>query len=116
MKARWLASGIVVGLLLALTLGFAYRGSATMMGGVGRHAEVLQAMEAMHDSPAMEAMHDQMPDKLQQQCDALHDRMIASGSGMMGSGSGMMSQGLGGIVPGSGSGMMGSAGSGMMGG
>jgi hypothetical protein len=103
MKARWLASGIAVGLVLALTLGFAYRGTASVMGGLSSEDTGLaHAMEAMHDSPAMEAMHDRMPEKLQQQCDELHDRMIASGSGMMGSGSGSGMMGSG-----SGSGMMG---------
>jgi hypothetical protein len=107
MKTRWLASGILIGLVVALTLGFAYRGSATMTGGVDRNAGVLDMMEAMHDSPAMEAMHARLPDKLKEQCDALHDQMVASGSGMMGPYSGMMTPGSGGMTRSS-SGMMGS--------
>jgi hypothetical protein len=106
MKTRWLAAGIVIGLAVALTLGFAFRGSATMMGSVGRDAGVVDVMEAMHDSPAMEAMHERMPEKLQEQCDELHDQMIASGSAIIGSHSGMMTSGSGGMM-GSSSGMMG---------
>jgi hypothetical protein len=91
MKARFLALGIVIGLLLALTLGFAYRGSASMMGwDTGPRGSAWATMEAMHDSPGMRAMHERMPDELQARCDELHDRMTSSGfDGMMGSG-GMM--------------------------
>jgi hypothetical protein len=40
-------------------------------------------MQAMHDSPAMRRMHEQMPADLQQQCDAMHATMGASGHGTM---------------------------------
>jgi hypothetical protein len=107
MKARWLASGVAIGLVLALALGFAYRGAASATGSVGGIEPGLrQTMEAMHDSTAMEAMHRRMPERLQQQCDALHDQMLQAGAGMMTSGSGMMGSDADGMM-GSRAGMMG---------
>lgn len=108
MKARYLGLGIAIGLVLTLTLGFAYRGSGTMMSGfMGARGDMRTAMEAMHDSPQMRAMHERMPEGLQAHCDALHEQMESSG--MMGTG-GMMGSGgaaSGGMMGGSG-GMMGS--------
>jgi hypothetical protein len=98
MKVRILGVWIVVALVLALTMGFAYRGTASTMSRPTMAPGLRQAMEAMHDSPAMRAMHDRMPERLQQQCDALHDQMHgAAGAtgGMMGSGAGMMQSGAG---------------------
>jgi hypothetical protein len=107
MKARFLGLGIVLGIVLTLTLGFAYRGNGMIMNGfAGAHGDMRAAMEAMHDSPQMQAMHERMPEQLRAQCDAAHEQMESSG--MMGS-EGMM--GPGGVASG---GMMGGSG-GMMG-
>jgi hypothetical protein len=96
-----------MGLVLVLTLGFAYRGTASMTGSFGGLEPGLrQAMEAMHDSPAKEAMHGRMPERLKQQCDALNDHMLQAEAGTMMSGSGMMGSDPGGML-GSRSGMMG---------
>lgn len=92
MRLRWLSLGIVIGLVLVLTLGFASAASrdrvapgladAGMMGG---SSEVWTpgGMQAMHDSPAMRRMHEQMPAGLQKQCDAMHAAMGSSGHGAM---------------------------------
>jgi hypothetical protein len=87
MKTRWLAFGVGLGVLVTLTLGFAW-GVPSMMGGTaGPGSGMLEAMEAMHDSPQMRVMHEQMPEDLQARCDALHEQMVASGyAGMMGPG------------------------------
>ena len=126
MKTRWISLGVVIGLGLALTLGFAFGSGRATPLGIGRATvtnadpgDWWTAMEAMHDSPAMRQMHEQMPANLQQQCDAMHEQMEQwTKSGDAGNfGPGMMG---GNWSPQSGSagssgGMMGGSSGGMMG-
>ncbi len=120
MKGRWVALGVVVGIALALSVGFAFGGgrSGTEPSPSGA-ANSWAAMDAMHDSPWMEQMRQQMGPEWAAQCDAMHEQMAQwmqeNGYGQMGQ-SGMMGGGSGsGMMGGSGSGMMGGSGSGMMG-
>ncbi|MFB3739648.1 MAG: hypothetical protein ACE14W_11880 [Candidatus Velamenicoccus archaeovorus] len=73
MKARWMAIGAVVGLVLALTIGFAYgsTGVGASTGGSGWWA----TMDAMHDSPWMEQMRGGMGPRWGAECDRLHEQM-----------------------------------------
>jgi len=82
MKARWISLGGVIGLVLVLTFASASASGrsvpSTGVAGtsvVGHSSDRWAAMDAMHDSPAMEQMHGQMPEELQQRCDAMHERM-----------------------------------------
>lgn len=97
MKLRWLSVGIVVGLLIALTFGFAWsRGTGSMMGGSGMPGMMGGSgmagmmgggsgmmtgsfdpddMKAMHDSSGMREMHERMPAALRARCDELHEEM-----------------------------------------
>ena len=61
-------------------------GSGMMSGSSGTHAAMMggsdasmqamhDAMDAMHDSPAMQRLHDSMPAGLARQCDLMHDQM-----------------------------------------
>jgi len=113
MKARWFAGGAVIGAAVVLTLGFGWAGARPSMFGTSPSSGgwSWEDMEAMHDSPWMQRIHAQMPDDLQEQCDAMHEQMGASMGG------GHMQGNPGGMMTGSGgSGMMGgSGGSGMMG-
>lgn len=80
MKARWISLGGVIGLVLILTFASAsasgHPAPSTGVAGtsvVGDSSDPWAAMDAMHDSPAMEQMHGQMPEELQQRCDARAD-------------------------------------------
>ncbi len=89
MRKRWILLMVAAVALVALTAGIAFaagRGTQPTTTQQG----MVQACDAMHDSPAMQRMHEQMPAALQAQCDAMHDQMgQMMGGGMMG-GSGMM--------------------------
>lgn len=117
MKTRWISLGVVIGLALALTVGFAVASDRSNPAAGG---DRWAGMEAMHDSPAMQRVHAQMPEELRVQCEAMHeqmDEMMQSG-GMMGGDMGSHHSGTsGGMGPGSDGpgGMMGSGSSGMMG-
>lgn len=126
MKARWMALGMVVGLALALTLGWGFAsGGATRNADRGSavafaRSDAWADMQAMHDSPEMQRLHAQMPEELRAQCEVMHAQMGRMTGAMMGgdmsshheamTGGGMT--GPGSVGPG---GMMGSGPGGMMG-
>ncbi|GEM_PF-7072216 len=77
MKARWIALGVTIGLLLALTVGFTFvsggtAGRGTPPSGVD---DWWQAMDAMHDSAFMQQIRAQMGPEWAAQCDALHEQL-----------------------------------------
>lgn len=86
MKTRWIWIGLVTGLALVLTVGFAF-GAGRPMSPVDRQdASMMQAqasnrsdgwacMDTMHDSAYMEQMRAQMGPELAAQCDAMHEQM-----------------------------------------
>lgn len=84
MKVRWILLGVVIGLGLALTVGFAFASARSSPAATGGQAWV--GMEAMHESPAMQRFHAQMPEELRAQCEAMHEQMhqMMQDSGMMG--------------------------------
>lgn len=115
MKLRWMVLGVAIGLVLTLTVGFAFASGRppTSGPGVGK-ADHAAAMEAMHDSPTMQRMHAEMPEEIRAQCEAMHeqvDEMMQRDGGAL---HGDMS--TGGTMDGSDmGGMMGTGAGGMMG-
>ncbi len=102
MKGRWIFVGVAIGIVLSLSLGFAFADrSAAPTGGMG---SMFATCNAMHESPAMERMHAQMPAAWRAQCDAMHAQMgqMMGGAGRMGPtmmtdggpGGGMMTGGM----------------------
>jgi len=78
MKARWVALGVTTGLLLALTVGFAFVSSRTAGRATPAPAEAddpWETMDAMHDSAFMQHIRAQMGAEWASQCDALHEQM-----------------------------------------
>ncbi len=91
MRKRWIFLMVAAVALVALTAGIAFAAGRGATTPTSTGQGMVQACDAMHDSPAMERMHEQMPAALQAQCDAMHEQMnqMMGGFGMMG-GSGMM--------------------------
>jgi hypothetical protein len=82
MKGRWIAMGAVIGLGVALTLGFAFGHGSRALGSDatdatswGDASDWWTAMDAMHDSPWMEQIREQMGPGFAAQCDQLHEQV-----------------------------------------
>ncbi|HEX9124517.1 MAG TPA: hypothetical protein VF984_14350 [Actinomycetota bacterium] len=83
MKTRWIAVGAVIGLGVALTLGFAFGSGPRVPAGQAMNATFSSgdssdwwaAMDAMHDSAWMEQMREHMGPEFAAQCDRLHEQM-----------------------------------------